>query len=62
MINRVQLGLAAAYVQKQIELSLYVQLIAGARFDYFDLKLRNNNTNISPGAPRAAKLTLVARF
>ncbi|MEP6704364.1 MAG: TonB-dependent siderophore receptor, partial [Acidobacteriota bacterium] len=43
--NRVQLGLAAAYVQDQIELSRYVQLIVGARFDYFDLKFHSNRTN-----------------
>ena len=40
--NHVQLRLAAAYVQDQIEFSKYVQVIAGARFDYFDLRFHNN--------------------
>ncbi|HBB94645.1 MAG TPA: TonB-dependent siderophore receptor [Blastocatellia bacterium] len=40
--NRVQLRLAAGYVQDQIEFSKYVQVIAGARFDYFDLRFHNN--------------------
>jgi catecholate siderophore receptor len=43
--NRVHLNLAAAYVQDQIELSRYVQLIAGLRFDYFDLDFHNNRNN-----------------
>ena len=40
--NHLKTNLAAAYVQDQIELSRYVQFIAGARFDYFDLKYHNN--------------------
>ena len=43
--NRVNLNLAAAYVQDQIELSRFVQLVVGARFDYFDLKFHNNRNN-----------------
>ena len=43
--NRVQVNLAAAYVQDQIELSRYVQVLAGARFDYFDLDFHNNRNN-----------------
>ncbi|MEO8574477.1 MAG: TonB-dependent siderophore receptor [Pyrinomonadaceae bacterium] len=43
--NRVHLNLAAAYVQDQIELSRFVQLVVGARFDYFDLKFHNNRNN-----------------
>jgi len=40
--NHVQLRLAAGYVQDQIEFSRYVQVITGARFDYFDLRFHNN--------------------
>ena len=40
--NRIRLDLAAAYVQDQIEISRYVQVIAGVRYDYFDLKYHNN--------------------
>jgi catecholate siderophore receptor len=47
--NRVHLNLAAAYVQDQIELSRFVQLVVGARFDYFDLKFHNNRTNTDLG-------------
>ena len=43
--NRVHLNLAAAYVQDQVELSRYVQIVGGLRFDYFDLKFHNNRTN-----------------
>ncbi len=42
--NYVKTNLAAAFVQDQIELSRRVQLIAGLRFDYFDLKFHNNRT------------------
>jgi len=40
--NRLRLNLAAAYLQDQIELSRHVQVIAGVRYDYFDLKYHNN--------------------
>ena len=40
--NHLRLNLAAAFVQDQVELSRFVQLIAGVRFDYFDLKYDNN--------------------
>lgn len=40
--NRLRLNLAASYFQDQIELSRYVQVIAGVRYDYFDLKYHNN--------------------
>jgi catecholate siderophore receptor len=42
--NHLRTGLAAAYAQDQIELSRYVQVIAGVRFDYFDLQFHNNRT------------------
>jgi catecholate siderophore receptor len=42
--NHLKVNLAATYVQDQIELSRYVQVIAGLRFDYFDLQFHNNRT------------------
>jgi catecholate siderophore receptor len=40
--NRVKVKLGAAYLQDQIELSRYVMVVAGVRYDYFDLKYHNN--------------------
>ena len=40
--NHVRTNLAATYVQDQIELSRYVHVTAGVRFDYFDLEYHNN--------------------
>jgi len=40
--NHLQTNLAAAYVQDQIEISRYVQIVSGLRLDYFDLKYHNN--------------------
>jgi len=40
--NRLKLNLVASYFQDQIEISRYVQVIAGVRYDYFDLKYHNN--------------------
>jgi len=42
--NQVKAKLAATFIQDQIELSRRVQLIAGVRFDYFDLQFHNNRT------------------
>lgn len=42
--NRVRVNLAAAYVQDQIELNRYVRVLAGVRFDNFDMKFHNNRT------------------
>ena len=42
--NHVTTDVAAAYVQDQVELSRRVQLIAGIRFDRFDLRFHNNRT------------------
>lgn len=42
--NHVQANLAATFVQDQIDLSRRVQLLAGLRFDYFDLQFHNNRT------------------
>ena len=43
--NRVRTNIAATYVQDQIELSRFVQVVAGVRFDRFDLNYHNNRTN-----------------
>ena len=40
--NHLKLNLAAGYVQDQIEFSQKVQVIAGVRYDYFDLHFHNN--------------------
>jgi catecholate siderophore receptor len=42
--NHLQTNLAATYVQDQIEFSRHLQMIAGARFDYFDLQYHDNRT------------------
>lgn len=42
--NRVQANIAATYAQDQIELSPKVQLLAGIRFDHFNLKFHNNRS------------------
>ena len=42
--NHVTTNLAATFVQDQIDLSQRVQLLAGLRFDYFDLQFRNNRS------------------
>src|SRR4030095_16422318 len=40
--NHLKTNLAAAYVQDQIDLSRYVQVVTGVRYDYFDLQFHNN--------------------
>lgn len=40
--NHVIAKVAAAYVQDQVELNRHVQVLAGVRFDRFDLDYRNN--------------------
>jgi catecholate siderophore receptor len=40
--NHLKTNLAATYAQDQIELSRYVQVVAGLRFDYFDLQFHNH--------------------
>ena len=42
--NHLKTNLAATYLQDQIEVSRRVQIVAGLRFDYFDLRFRNNRT------------------
>ena len=43
--NRLRLNVGAAYLQDQVELSRYLQIIGGLRFDYFDLRYHNNRNN-----------------
>ncbi|HEY6231927.1 MAG TPA: TonB-dependent siderophore receptor [Pyrinomonadaceae bacterium] len=43
--NRVRANVAAAYAQDQVELSPKVQVVAGLRFDRFNLRFHNNRTN-----------------
>jgi catecholate siderophore receptor len=40
--NHLKTNLAAGYLQDQIELSRYVQVVVGLRYDYFDLRYHNN--------------------
>jgi len=40
--NRVRMHLGAGYVQDEAELSRFLRVIGGARFDRFDLQFRNN--------------------
>src|SRR5262245_37061438 len=47
--NHVETGVAAAYVQDQVELSRHVQLVGGVRFDRFDLTYHNNRTDDTLG-------------
>lgn len=42
--NHINANFAAGLFQDQIELSRRVQLLAGLRFDYFDLQVRNRRT------------------
>ena len=40
--NHLKTNVAATYVQDQIDLSRHFQLVAGVRFDHFDLQYHNN--------------------
>ena len=42
--NHLQANVAGAFVQDQVDLSKYVQVIGGVRFDRFDLTYYNNRT------------------
>ncbi|MEO8050909.1 MAG: TonB-dependent siderophore receptor [Acidobacteriota bacterium] len=42
--NHLKVNLGAAYIQDQIELSRYLQVVAGVRFDYFDLQYHDNRS------------------
>jgi catecholate siderophore receptor len=43
--NHIKTNLGAAYVQDQIEINRYLQVVTGVRFDYFDLQFHNNRNN-----------------
>jgi catecholate siderophore receptor len=43
--NHLQANVAGAFVQDQVDLSKYVQVIGGVRFDRFDLTYHNNRTS-----------------
>ncbi|OJW64063.1 MAG: TonB-dependent receptor [Afipia sp. 64-13] len=47
--NKYRLNIESAYVQDQIEITRWLQLIAGARFDRFDLDVLDHNTGIQRG-------------
>jgi catecholate siderophore receptor len=42
--NHLKTNLAATYVQDQMDLSRHFQVVAGLRFDHFDLQYHNNRT------------------
>jgi catecholate siderophore receptor len=43
--NHIHTNLGATYVQDQIEINRFLQVITGVRFDYFDLQFHNNRNN-----------------
>ncbi|HEY3581799.1 MAG TPA: TonB-dependent siderophore receptor [Pyrinomonadaceae bacterium] len=43
--NHVRTNLAATYLQDQIAINRYLQVVTGVRFDYFDLQFHNNRNN-----------------
>lgn len=45
--NSVTARVGSGYFQDQVEVNRYVQFIAGARFDHFDLRFHNNRNNSS---------------
>jgi catecholate siderophore receptor len=47
--NTYGLGLAAAYFQDQIEITRYLQLIGGVRYDRFELDSTDRRTNVTLG-------------
>lgn len=44
--SRYDLGLAAVYLQDQIELNDYVQIVGGLRFDHFDFSAQDRRTSV----------------
>jgi catecholate siderophore receptor len=42
--NYLKAKLGAIYIQDQIDLTRHIQVLAGLRFDYFDLRFHNNRT------------------
>jgi catecholate siderophore receptor len=47
--NHVRTNVAAAFVQDQVEVSRYLQLLGGIRFDRFDLEYHNNRSGETIG-------------
>ncbi len=45
------LGLAAAYVQDQVEVTEHLQVIGGLRYDHFDFTARDRRPNMQTGLP-----------
>lgn len=43
--NNLKTNLAATYLQDQIEINRFVQIVVGVRYDYFDLQYHNNRNN-----------------
>lgn len=43
--NHIRTNLAATYVQDQVEINRYLQVVSGVRFDYFDLNFHNHRNN-----------------
>ena len=43
--NHIKTNLGATYIQDQVEINRYLQVVAGLRFDYFDLQFHNNRNN-----------------
>ncbi|HET6974895.1 MAG TPA: TonB-dependent siderophore receptor [Pyrinomonadaceae bacterium] len=43
--NHLKTNLGATYIQDQIEINRYLQVVTGVRFDYFDLQFHNNRNN-----------------
>ncbi|MGJ0505742.1 MAG: TonB-dependent receptor [Methylocystis sp.] len=51
------LNVASGYVQDQIEVTKYVDILAGVRFDHFDLTFRGADFPLPPGADPNAQAT-----
>lgn len=47
--NTYNLNLGAIYVQDQVEITRYLQLIGGVRYDHFDLQSRDRLSNVALG-------------
>lgn len=43
--NHIKTNLGATYIQDQVEINRYLQVVTGVRFDYFDLQFHNNRTD-----------------
>jgi catecholate siderophore receptor len=49
--NHLRTGLAAVYLQDQIEVSPHLQLVGGLRFDRFDLRYHDNRSGLELSRP-----------